>query len=227
MELTKEQILHIDHRLENDGVKYWDIRIEMLDHVVSDVEKHLQLESSENEFKEMVQESFIALGWKVNFNGNNFPNSNTNAWKNVNKEYRRMYHQGFINFFKSFKNIGLLLCFIVTFLTVSNYVNFKIFKTISFVLFVLPILFFIFYSIKVWLKKFGKSIHLNYGNFYFGLAFIMFNMPLQFIKYTTESNQRIFLIISISIYFIATYSGYQVYKKAVFKVEKMRKELLS
>ena len=69
MELTKEQIKYIDHRLENDGIKYWDIRIEMLDHVVSNVENKLQQQSSENDFKEMVQESFIELGWKENFNG--------------------------------------------------------------------------------------------------------------------------------------------------------------
>ena len=69
MELTKEQIKYIDHRLENDGIKYWDIRIEMLDHVVSNVENKLQQQNSENDFKEMVQESFIELGWKENFNG--------------------------------------------------------------------------------------------------------------------------------------------------------------
>jgi len=69
VELTKEQIKYIDHRLENDGIKYWDIRIEMLEHVVSNVENKLQQQSSENDFKEMVQESFIELGWKENFNG--------------------------------------------------------------------------------------------------------------------------------------------------------------
>jgi hypothetical protein len=36
MELTKQQIQHIENRLIKNGVKYWDIRIEMLDHVVSD-----------------------------------------------------------------------------------------------------------------------------------------------------------------------------------------------
>lgn len=53
MELTKQQIKYIDHRLENDGIKYWDIRIEMLDHVVSDVEERFIAENSDNDFKEM------------------------------------------------------------------------------------------------------------------------------------------------------------------------------
>jgi hypothetical protein len=39
MKITKEQIKYIDHRLENNGLKYWDIRIEMVDHVVSDLKK--------------------------------------------------------------------------------------------------------------------------------------------------------------------------------------------
>ncbi len=227
MELSKEQILYIDHRLENEGVKYWEIRIEMLDHVVSDVEKNLISENTEYQFKEIVQKAFVSLGWKENFNGSNFPSTGKDAWKSVNKEYRKMYHQGFINFFKSLKNIGIFICFLLLFYTISNNVNFKVYKRVSLFLFLLPILTFILYSIIIWFKKYEKSIHLNYGNLYFSFAFLMLNLPLQLIKYTTESNQRIFLIISILIYFIATYSGYQVYKKAISKVEKMRKELLS
>ena len=88
MELTKEQIQYIDHRLENDGVKYWDIRIEMLDHVVSDVEKNLKPENSEYEFKEIVQDAFKSLGWKENFNGGGFESRNKQGWKNANKFYR-------------------------------------------------------------------------------------------------------------------------------------------
>lgn len=72
MELTKQQVQYIDRPLENDGIKYWDIRIELLDHVVSDIEKKLTLKSSEKEFKEFVQDSFLSLGWKENFNGGGF-----------------------------------------------------------------------------------------------------------------------------------------------------------
>ena len=72
MELTKEQIKYIDHRLESEGIKYWDIRIEMLDHVVSDIEQKLQPEDSKFDFHQIVQESFIALGWEENFNGGGF-----------------------------------------------------------------------------------------------------------------------------------------------------------
>ena len=64
MELSKEQIQCIENRLENEGVKYWDIKIEMLDHIVTDVEH--QLQKGEN-FNIAVQHSFVVLGWKNSF----------------------------------------------------------------------------------------------------------------------------------------------------------------
>jgi len=42
MKLTKTQIDYIENQLIKNGVKYWDIRIELLDHVVSDVENSLE-----------------------------------------------------------------------------------------------------------------------------------------------------------------------------------------
>jgi hypothetical protein len=227
VELTKEQILYIDHRLENEGIKYWDIRIEMLDHVISNVEENLIPENSEYEFKEKVQTAFVTLGWKENFNGGGLDGSDKDALKNVNKEYRKLFFQGFVNFFKSFKNLGFLLCFVMIYYIVSNNINYTTFKRISLVLFLLPMLFFLFYSIKIWSKKYGKSIHLNYGIFYFSFAFMMLNLPIQLLKYTTQNSQKLFTILLIPIYFIATSIGFKVYQKAIAKVEKMRKELLS
>ena len=226
MELTKEQIQFIDHRLENEGVKYWEIRLEMLDHIISDIEIKLKPENSENEFKEIVQNVFVSLGWKENFNGSNFPNTDNNAWKSMNKEYRKMYNQGFINFFKSLKNIGIFLCFLIVFIGASKYLDVKIFKRISFVLLILPIVAIIFYSLKIYMIKYEKSIHLNYGFFYFGFAFMMISLPIQLLKYFSESTQNFFFFIAIPLFYVFTYSGYQVYKKAIAKVEKMRKQLL-
>lgn len=226
MELTKEQIQFIDHRLENEGVKYWEIRLEMLDHIISDIEIKLKPENSENEFKEIVQNVFVSLGWKENFNGSNFPNTEANALKSANNEYRKMYFQGFITFFNSFKNTSILLCFVIVFIAISNNLNIKIFKWASIVLFIFPILIFLFYSIKTWLRRPEKSIYLNYGGFYFSFAFFMINLPIQFLKYFSESTQKLFFLIAIPLYYLFTYSGYQVYKNAISKVEKMRKQLL-
>lgn len=227
MELSKEQIKHIEHRLENEGVKYWEIRIEMLDHIVSDVEKKYKLSNTEYEFKEIVQESFVALGWRENFNGSNFPNRDKDTFKSINKEYRKMYYQGFIDVFKSFKNVCIILCIFILFYVFSKNVNFQIFKRASLVIFFLPMLIFFFYAIKCFSKKYKKSIHLNYGSFYFSFAFIMINLPVQYLKEFTESNQKRFLIIALPLYYIFTYSGYKVYQKAIDRLEKMRIQLMS
>lgn len=102
MQLTKQQIQFIDHRLETEGIKYWDIRIEMLDHVVSDIEKTLKPENSEYEFKEMVQASFIDLGWKENFNGGGLDKVLASRLKLHNKKqninFKQYFKKTFFNF---------------------------------------------------------------------------------------------------------------------------------
>jgi hypothetical protein len=110
MELTKEQVQFVDHRLETEGIKYWDIRIEMLDHVVSDIEKTLKPENSEYEFKEMVQASLIDLGWKENFNGGGLDKVLASRLKLHNKKQNMNFKQYFKKTFFSFKFvIGLIL----------------------------------------------------------------------------------------------------------------------
>jgi hypothetical protein len=93
MELKKQQLKYIDHRLENEGIKYWDIRIEMLDHVVSYIEKTLKPENSEYEFKEMVQSSLVTLGWKENFNGGGFDKVLALKLKLHNKKQNRNFRE--------------------------------------------------------------------------------------------------------------------------------------
>ena len=138
MELTKEQIRFIDHRLEKDGVKYWDIRIEMLDHIVSDLEKNLKPENSEYEFKEIVQEAFVSLGWKENFNGSNFEKLNKEGWKNVGKKYQKEYFLEVRNFFKNPKNsIAFILCLLLLFMLSKN-VSHSAFLKINYLLFLFP-----------------------------------------------------------------------------------------
>ncbi|MGK0413046.1 MAG: branched-subunit amino acid transport protein [Polaribacter sp.] len=109
MELTKQQMQYIDHRLENEGVKYWDIRIEMLDHVVSDVEQKLKPENSKYEFKEIVQESFENLGWKENFNGGGFESVLASRLRIYNKNKNKKFKQYFKEtFFKPNFILGIL-----------------------------------------------------------------------------------------------------------------------
>ena len=114
MELIKEQIKFIDHRLENEGIKYWDIRIEMLDHVISDVERILNPENSEYDFKEMVQQTFITLGWQENFNGGGFEPMLTSRLKIYNKSRNKFFLKYIIEKLFSLKFIISISFLIIT-----------------------------------------------------------------------------------------------------------------
>ena len=111
MELTKEQILFIDHRLENDGIKFWDIRIEMLDHVVSDIENRLILTASEYDFKALVQDSFENLGWKENFNGGGFEEVYLKRCKNYTHQSNKGIINGYKKAFMNAKSVSVIVLF--------------------------------------------------------------------------------------------------------------------
>jgi hypothetical protein len=218
MELTKEQLQYIDHSLKTKGIKYWDLRIEMIDHIVSDIEKN----SLTSDFKSELSTSLKRIGWF-----GKLKSINEIGWKNTNKKYRREYAKGILHFLKSTKNLLILAFTFFTLYLITNHISFKAFKNFSLLLFILPIFFFLFHSIKQIGKKYGRSVNLDYGLFYFLFTFLIINMPIQFLNDASEVNQKWILIILIPIYFIATFSGFKVYKKAINRVEKMQKELLS
>jgi len=231
MELSKQQIKFIDHRLENEGIKYWDIRIEMLDHVVSDVEKYLKPENTECEFKEIVQQSFEKLGWKENFNGGGFDHINKEGWKYVGKQYRKFYFQGFLDFFKNPKRLTLFIIGFFLLYTLSENVSKRAFYIINTIIFSLPVLFSLFQYYKVFRMKLGKSIHRDYGLNYMVSSFVIFNMFFQLMKnddFLTIPIEyhNIILLIIVPLHIVFSISGYQVYKKAIIKTEKMKQHLL-
>ena len=111
MKLTKEQIQYIDNRLKKEGIKYWDIRIEMIDHVVSDLEKNAKT----SDFKIELDVTLKRIGWSGSLS-----HINRESWQNVNIKYRREYHKGFVHFFKKFKNVSMLVISLFVFYVVSH-----------------------------------------------------------------------------------------------------------
>lgn len=218
MQLTKQQIQIIESSLVKKGLKYWDLRIEMIDHIVSDLEKNAETNDFEKEFKNSLKRLDCCGSLR---------HINAAGWQNTNKKYRKEYHKAFVNFFKHPKNLLVLLIFVSFSFGASEYLSFKLFERLNFILVVISVIPFFFTTTKQWFKKYGKSVNLDYGIFYFSLAILMISFPLQLVKNTSEPNQKILLLCIIPIYFIATYSGYKVYNKAMLRVEKMRKELLS
>ena len=216
MELTKEQIQQIDNRLKKRGIKYWDLRIEMVDHIVSDMETN----ATTNDFKVELEKTLRKLNWNGSLRG-----INTEGWQNTNRKYRKEYHSAFIRFFTSFTNVFFYVLISILYYFISKQISYNIFKKLSLLLFVIPIIIYFFITIKQLLKKYGRSVNLDYGIFYFSFAFLMINLPFQFIKEFSLENRKIFYVIFIPIFYVATYAGYKTYKKAIERVEKMKVEL--
>lgn len=221
MELTKEQIQYIDHRLENEGIKYWDIRIEMLDHIVTDIENN----SGNLNFKDALENTLKKLNWH-----RDLTHLNTKGWQNVNKYYRKMYFKGFVDFFKKPKTIIFLGLFLFGYFLMSELVNHTTFLKISYLLFFSPFVLFACSFYQLYKKKYGKSVHKDYGLNYLMLSFLMLNAVITFIRIDggfPQEFHKVILFILIPVHLIFMYSGYLVYKKAIIRVEKMRNELLS
>jgi len=62
MKLTEEQINFIEDYLIKNKVKYWDVRIELLDHVASDVEERMQNGLG---FEDALKEVHLSFGNKL------------------------------------------------------------------------------------------------------------------------------------------------------------------
>ena len=216
MELTKDQIQYIDNLLKKEGIKYWDIRIEMIDHIATDIEQNAE----SDDFTIELKNSLNHLGWLGNLSY-----LNTKGWKDTNDFYRKKYFNQIFDFLKQPKVLLLLGCFVVTNILFAQNLPFKNFKQMQMVFFTLPLVPIIYFLIKNTLKNHGKSVHLDYGAFYSCFSILMVNLPFEFMDVFDLHIQKIIILTIIPIYLLASYSGFLLYKSAIKKVEQMKKEL--
>ncbi|RKF05033.1 hypothetical protein C8N26_0432 [Tenacibaculum lutimaris] len=216
MELTKEQIQYIENRLIKDGVKYWDIRIEMLDHIVSDIERNANTKNFDSE----LQRALKNANWDKSL-----VDINQEALKNINRKYRTQFHKEILLLLKNAKYIFFLITFCFNHYLLSKNLNFKTFDRINIILFLFPIIFYLVFAIKAWTKKYGKSANLLYGMFYFSFSFLILQMIPQFMRDTSYENKILMWLILIPIYYTMSFSGYRLCKKTITKIEIMKKEL--
>lgn len=153
MELTKEQIQYIENRLIKEGVKYWDIRIEMLDHIVTDVEQQLE---NGGLFKNAVQNSFVALGWKENFNGGGLDTIVIERIKSLQQKHRKNYNAYVVKILKEPKTIVLISILGFFFSVISNNPKLIKFMTSGYVILMGATMLLLLFN-----KRIYKSIQLN------------------------------------------------------------------
>lgn len=202
MELSKEQIQYIEHRLENEGIKFWDIRIEMLDHVVLDVEKRLQISHSNYQFKELVHDALVKLGWKENFNGSGLDH----VFQRIITQYAKNNRKNFSEYYKTYylklKSLFLILIFWAYLFIIYDNATFIKYSFISLICLFLIFIFGFFLKYKVF-----QSSKLNSLIFLASLPLAILNMALNwpkfFFGFEKLSSLYVAVIMAIIIPFLA------------------------
>lgn len=214
MKLSKSQIQSIDQRLKKGGIKYWDVRIEMVDHLVTDIEER----GVTNNFDEELQKALKRANWHYDLD-----EINTQSWKNTNRQYRKKFFREIWRFLISVKGLTLLLLFVCAHYCLSMIVSHKTFMIVSVAIFFLPVLFCLYFSIRIGLKKYGKSVHLVYGLNYMIFGFMILQIvPQSIIKNVEEDSQRLIWFILLPLYLIMFYAGYKGFQSAYKKVKQMK-----
>ena len=157
MELTKQDIQFIDNYLKKE-VKYWDIRLEMIDHLASKLEdndKNIILD------KVFLKEEFGPY-WKIN--------QNTKARiKLINNKYRRAFFKGFIGLLKSFKSILIFVFLLIIDAKFYHITSYNIFIEVNILIIFITLipLFFVFIkNFKITNSSIGFDYIFTYSSFF-------------------------------------------------------------
>lgn len=219
MKLSKEQITKIDTYLEENGVKYWDVRLEMIDHLASKLEKQKGIVLSKNL---LIKEfgSSISLEKTIEIKR-----------KSINKKYRKLFSQEVLIFFKSTKNILMFFVFSFLYFQIFKELNTKVFLKLSVTIALIPPIISALFQFYIWIKK-NKSIYLATALFYFMFSFLLYNMIIQLtihdliFKFSQQTQGKIILF-SFPLYLVGMYSGFKVFYKTHKEYTRIYKELQS
>jgi hypothetical protein len=211
MKLTKEDIQFIDQYLIKNDIKFWDVRTELLDHIVSAVEDKIGKEGiSFNEALLEVHQGFgNKLGHykypsfekKLYYSNKGFKQFSLQKQKELGKNYRRLHREGLKNLLNSPKFLLEYVLFgIMFYFAFLNFVKLSlVFGLISLMI---PTFYSGFHSIKH--KMARRSLNISSLTMMMALPWTLFNLSLQIFNMTYEGEEHkpyyIFLILTILCY---------------------------
>lgn len=156
MKLTKEQIEFIDDYLIKNKVKYWDVRMELLDHISNEVEALMKVGSSFTNAMQAVHVKFgndltIKRLNKENTGWDTFPSlyADSSGYKEFIEEKRQGLTKGFGKlqrkalrlFFTNAKSLILYACVLIAFLYTKEFFAVKtMYKTVLLLLMVMSLI---------------------------------------------------------------------------------------
>lgn len=173
MEITKEQIQSIENRLEKNGINYWDIRIEILDHVVSDIENRIEKGES---YKSALDNAFFSLGLSGNLD-----HLTRSRLLTINKIVRKQYFTNVKKLFTAPFSLLMMLLAISIYYLIFSFASEFVFKTMTFILLLAPIIVGVILYFSEFLQK-KKSGYIVYSSFYIFFSFMMLNGFIQLVK---------------------------------------------
>lgn len=239
MKLIKEEIQFIEDYLIKNGVKYWDVRLELLDHIVSAVED--KTENSGVSFNEALIEVHKGFGNTANTFGIGLTSVFNKALYSDNKGFnkftllkqkelgRKLRKQIWKTVLDNFKTVKFLLecvLIILLLLTVFQYSE-KIALILGIAIVFAPYTYIIYYSIN---KKFiRKSLNMSLvTNQLFSLVMLV-QLPLNtmnlFYEKETPKPYMLFIIIIFALYpfvrasidtYLKTANKYKTYYKLMY-----------
>ncbi|MEP0211995.1 MAG: hypothetical protein ABJD66_02185 [Cellulophaga sp.] len=243
MKLTKEQIEFIDDYLIKNKVKYWDVRMELLDHISNEVEALMKVGSSFTNAMQAVHVKFgndltIKRLNKENTGWDTFPSlyADSSGYKEFIEEKRQGLAKGFAKlqrkalklFFTRAKSLMLYACVLITFLYTKEFFTVKIMhKTVLLLLMVMsltPILIALF-NLKNTLKS--LTINAAYMSSISGISFV--NLFLLGPKIFLDKGEQLaftYIVLVLALLFPFFYTAIQLYVNQLKKYNSIHKKLV-
>jgi hypothetical protein len=235
MKLTKEQITYIDNYLKHHKVKYWDIRIELLDHIVTTVEEKLDQGILFDDAMIEVHKSFgnsMKMFWNSGIeygifaNGLGYKSLIEDKRNSLLKNYKRLVKNEWTLFFKSVNmlipNLGLVLIFVLLYLNLPT----KIFAIFAFSIPVLQLIFLLLNLYKTRSLKKSAILEVSFSQYSFSI-FILYNF-INFFNFfdVDKSKIALFLLIITIIQLPFTYVNTKVFEKQMLDFKQQYKKFV-
>ena len=163
--LNENQLAHLSHSISMKGVNYYDVNLEMTDHIASEVEE--EMESSGLEFMKAVNKVFLR------YSRFHFMNIEDEKTRKIQKQSWRQVKKGFLQFFTIPKVVITISLFIILQYLIENGFIEYIFS--SFIFLAITISSRLFYLKRKWI---GKENYLQLYKFY-GSFSLLFQLIIQ------------------------------------------------
>ena len=229
MKLSKEQIKYIDDYLKHHNIKYWDVRIELLDHIVTKVE--VQMDEGK-EFDKALEDVHLSFGnslkrfWNSGIeygimeNGIGYENLMDPKRRETNRKYRVLLWKDLKIFFAEPTNFLIVLALFFICFKVIFYADTKFAKYAMAAFVFIPALLVYIYPFKMWFqKKREKTLNLEYALFYAGFTLTLLNLFFQLFSpkgafhLLNEIQFKWVLVICTPLFAVFNYCGFKMYKR--------------